>query len=62
MKTHLKKLKLTTAKAAPPPTAQAFFQRKVKSHLQLVRELLAPVGSFIVEHANGDGMLEMRIW
>ena len=60
VKVQLKKLRLSTASAAPPANMSAHF--RVKSHLQLVRERLEPVGSFIVKEAKGDAGLEMRVW
>lgn len=65
VRVQLKKLRLTTASAAPSPGMRAYFPR-MKSHLQLVRERLEPVGAFIVEEVgkrkDGGGALEMRIW
>ncbi|KAL1596521.1 hypothetical protein SLS60_009168 [Paraconiothyrium brasiliense] len=59
VKVQLKKLRLSTASAAPPPNMSTHF--RIKSHLQLVRERLEPVGSFIVREAKEDGKLEMRV-
>ncbi|OAG02320.1 uncharacterized protein CC84DRAFT_1220661 [Paraphaeosphaeria sporulosa] len=64
MKTQLEKLRLSTASAAPTPNMRAYFP-SMKSHLQLLRERLEPVGAFIVQEVEklerGGGAVEMRV-
>ena len=57
----LKKLAETTVAHMPPPGLKA------KSHMQLVKERLLPIGEFIVAYINGleqrqRGAMEMRLW
>lgn len=61
--TQLSKLKLTTPDSMPP--LNAFF--RAKSHLQLVRERLLPIGEFIMQQTMAlEGRerwaTEMRLW
>ena len=56
---ELKKLKETPSPDTYPKASSAL---RVKPHAQLVKEKLLPIGEHIIEHANGDGTLELRLW